>query len=261
MLPELIHKFDSAAPSARYFEPFIGGGALFFELVRTGRLGRKKAVICDNNKNLIDVYEAVKTGVDEILETLASHKRRHCETYYYKVRDQAPNDLYERAARIIYLNKTCFNGLYRENSKGKFNVPVGSYKNPTIADESNLRAAAHALNKAYVEHDSFDLTLDRVEQGDFVYFDPPYHPLSKTASFTAYSKNGFGVAEQEKLARIFRVLHERGAKLLLSNSKTPLIRELYTSPDFKLSEVYATRRVNSRADRRGKIPEILVTNF
>jgi DNA adenine methylase len=157
------------------------------------------------------------------------------------------------------LNKTCFNGLYRENSRGEFNVPIGSYKNPGIVDEENLRAAAIALKKARVAVCHFEDVFETAAPGDLVYFDPPYHPLSITSSFTSYDKGGFGEDSQRQLARVFANLHEKGVKVLLSNSYTPLIRDLYSS--FRCDAVMAARNVNSRADRRGKISEALVRNF
>ena len=164
-----------------------------------------------------------------------------------------------RAARIIYLNRTCYNGLFRENSKGEFNVPIGDYRNPPICDEKNLRAVAEALRKAKLEARPFECVLDRAEADDLVYFDPPYHPVSKTASFTAYAKDGFGEAEQHRLADVFAELDKRGVKVILSNSYTPFVLNLYKG--FRIGKVFATRAVNSRADLRGKVSEALARNF
>ncbi len=260
LLEPLLRQVERAGAFGRYHEPFVGGGALFFELARTNRLGRKQAYLSDNNDRLIDAYRAVKDNVERVIDLLHGHKERHSEPYYYEVRGQVPDDVYERAARIIYLNKTCYNGLFRENSRGIFNVPFGRYKNPRICDEPNLRAATQALARAKVSVRSFDTVLKQAQPGDLVYFDPPYHPVSKTASFTAYDKGGFGVKAQERLAEVARALDQKGVKFILSNSMTELIRTLY-KPHFHVDEVYATRAVNSRADRRGKVSEALVHNF
>jgi DNA adenine methylase len=262
LLGPLIELVDRAGEFGRYHEPFVGGGALFFELVRTNRLRKnaKQAYLSDNNERLVNAYRCVQQDVDQVIAHLLRHRDLHSEKYYYAVRDAVPDDCYERAARIIYLNKTCYNGLFRENSRGIFNVPFGRYKNPAICDEVNLRAAALALTRAKVSVRSFESVVDHAQPGDLVYFDPPYHPLSKTASFTAYDRGGFGSEEQKRLAEVARALHAKGVKFILSNSMTDFIRELYDS-DFTVDSVDATRAVNSRADRRGKIAEALVRNF
>ena len=259
LIEELKGRVYKVGDFGRYHEPFVGGGALFFELARYNKLGRKRAYLSDNNERLIETYLAVKEDVDGIIELLKDHKSRNCEVYFYEVRAKVPDTLVERAARIIYLNKTCYNGLFRENSKGLFNSPWGRYKNPKICDEENLRAVARALRKARIVHQHFEIILQDARPGDFVYFDPPYHPVSKTASFTAYAKGGFGEDSQRLLALVFAELDKRHVKVLLSNSMTDLIKSLYKG--FKIDEVYATRAVNSRADRRGKVSEALIRNF
>ncbi|MBI5095017.1 MAG: DNA adenine methylase [Candidatus Hydrogenedentes bacterium] len=261
LLEELLARVDKAGDFGRYHEPFVGGGALFFELARLGRLGRKKAFLSDTNNSLIETYEAVKEDVDAVIALLQDHKKKHSEQYFYEVRASVPSKLIARAARIIYLNKTCFNGLYRENSKGKFNTPFGKYKNPLICDEENLRAVSKALSVASLKNQAFDHVLEAAKPGDLVYFDPPYHPISKTASFTSYDKSGFGEDAQQKLADVFAELHHKGVLVLLSNSYTPLIQQLYKDRGFRIGTVQATRLVNSRADRRGKISEALIQNF
>jgi DNA adenine methylase len=256
----LTARVDQARPFGRYHEPFLGGGALFFEMVRTQRLSPKRAYLSDNNARLIEAYEGVKQNVDRVIARLREHAKHHSEEHYYAVRARLPDDFYERAARIIYLNKTGFNGLYRENSRGGFNVPFGRYKNPLICDEPNLRATATALRHARIEARHFERVLDHAEPGDLVYFDPPYNPLSKTASFTSYEKSGFGEDSQRLLAHVAEELGRRNVKVLLSNSMTPLVRELYEKA-FAVEEVFATRNINSRADRRGPIAEALICNF
>jgi len=259
LLPELLAAVEAAGAFANYHEPFVGGGALFFELSRREALKERKAYLSDNNMGLITAYSGVKKDATAVIALLQEHKARHCEAYFYQVRAEVPADPIERAARIIYLNKTCYNGLYRENSKGLFNTPFGRYKNPLICDEDNLRAVAKALQDAHIEQRPFDAVLDHAGKGDFVYFDPPYHPVSKTASFTSYDKGGFGEDQQRRLAEVFAELDRRGVKVLLSNSMTPFVEELYRA--FTLREVFATRSVNSKADRRGKVSEALVANF
>jgi DNA adenine methylase len=258
LLGELIPCVKAADEFGRYHEPFLGGGALFFEMVRSGRL-RAGATLSDNNRNLIDAYWGVKKDVERVIRLLLAHKRQHSKEYYYEVRAKVPEDRLKRAARIIYLNKTCYNGLYRENRKGEFNVPCGRYKNPAICDEENLRAVAKALGRARIEKKGFGKVLNAAEPGDLVYFDPPYHPVSRTASFTGYEKSGFGEESQKELADTFRRLHDEGVKVILSNSMTPLVKKLYRG--FTIREVFANRAVNSRADRRGKVSEALVTNL
>lgn len=259
LLPELMARVDAAGAFGRYHEPFIGGGALFFELSRLNRLGRKLAYLSDNNVNLIAAYEGVKADVEAVIALLREHEANHCEAYFYEMRASVPDGLAERTARLIYLNRTCYNGLYRENSRGEFNVPFGRYRNPAIVNEPNLRAVAEALQRAKLANRPFDTVVRLAEPNDLVYFDPPYHPVSKTANFTAYEKGGFGEPDQERLAEVFRALDEKGVNVLQSNSMTPFICELYT--DYTVETVYATRAVNSRADRRGRIEEALIRNF
>jgi len=259
LLEELLARVEKAKPFGRYHEPFVGGGALFFELTRRGWLGRKRAYLSDNNANLMDTYRGVRDQVEELIGLLLDHKANHDKEYYYRVRSVMPESLPERAARIIYLNKTCFNGLFRENSKGEFNVPVGRYKNPLICDGENLRACSAVLKKTELAVRPFESVLDHVKSGDLVYFDPPYVPVSKTSSFTSYDKAGFGEDAQRRLAKVFKQLDDRGVRVLLSNSMTDLVKDLYQ--EYTIDKVFATRSVNSRADRRGKIAEALVRNY
>jgi DNA adenine methylase len=258
LLPELVERVEQARPFGDYFEPFVGGGALFFELVRLNRLPGR-AILSDTNPNLVGAFLGVKKHVRDVIQGLRAHKAAHDEAYFYQVRSKVPATLPERAARLIYLNKTCYNGLFRENRKGEFNVPFGRYTNPAICDEPNLLAASKALAGAAIDVRPFEAVLRRAKRGDFVYFDPPYHPVSKTSSFTAYSKDRFGVDEQRRLAEVYGELASRGVKVLLSNSMTDLVQELYAS--FTIDRVLANRAVNSRADRRGKIAEALVRSY
>ena len=259
LLEELAGRVQAAQPFGRYHEPFVGGGALFFGLTRSGALEGRQAHLSDNNAPLVEAYQAVRDEVDGVIALLKEHKDHHSKAYYYQVRAGVPDTSVTRAARIIYLNRTCYNGLYRENSRGEFNVPLGRYEKPVICDEENLRAVAAALKTATIENRHFASILDRAVEGDFVYFDPPYHPVSQTASFTSYDRNGFGPDDQRHLAEVVAELTEKGIKVLLSNSMTDFVKELYS--DFTIEEVFAARSVNSRADRRGKISEALVSNF
>ncbi|HVO68789.1 MAG TPA: DNA adenine methylase, partial [Aggregatilineaceae bacterium] len=229
---QLLSQFEAHFPSnlTRYVEPFVGGGAVFFHLWNTHRLP-KQTFLFDNNEELINTYLVVRDRVDELIEILATHQEKHCKRYYYKVRnlDRRPvklNDV-ERAARTIYLNRTCYNGLYRVNSKGQFNVPMGSYKNPQVLHEDVLRAASAALQHSHIEPGDFRNVVNWAQAGDFFYFDPPYDPISKTASFTGYTADHFHEADQRDLAEVFTRLSEKGCLCMLSNSHTPFIFELY----------------------------------
>lgn len=259
LLDELRARVALAQPHGRYHEPFVGGGALFFDLYGRQALGRSKAILSDNNPRLIEAYEGVQRNVEQVITLLEQHQAAHSEEHYYKVRATVPEDKIACAARVIYLNRTCFNGLYRENSKGEFNVPMGRYKNPLICNAANLRAVSAALCRCQIHRCHFTAVLDRAVEGDLVYFDPPYDPVSKTANFTSYHRDPFGEDAQRSLADVFRRLHGRGVKLVLSNSDTPLIQELYAP--FTVEVVMARRQVNSRADRRGEVREVLVRNF
>ncbi len=255
LLPELLARLP--ASFGAYHEPFVGGGALFFALVGAGRLGR--VYLSDANAALIDVYLALRDDVEGVIAALRHH--RYERDHFYRVRAQQPEELSlpERAARVIYLNKTCYNGLYRENSTGQFNVPFGRYVNPTICDEPNLRAAAAALQGVDISRRRFDSVLDYAKPGDFVYFDPPYVPLSSTANFTSYDRAGFGPDDQRQLRDVFAELGRRGVRAMLSNSDTPFVRELYAG--FHVEQVLAARAVNSKASGRGKVAEVLVLNY
>lgn len=240
-----------------YFEPFTGGGAVFFHLINSRPAFT--ATLSDLNEELVNCYSVIRDDVDELIDELQRHKND--QEYFYALRATSPADLTDaaRAARLIYLNKTCFNGLYRVNSKGQFNVPFGSYKNPRVCDTTNLRACSAALQQVQILHQPFDQVLKQAKRGDFVYFDPPYHPLSSTANFTSYTKHSFSAEDQEALAEVTTKLHKRGCMFMLSNSDTPFIRKLYRN--FEINTVYAMRAINCKAEGRGPVPEVLVTNY
>ena len=255
LLPELTSRMPSNF--SRYFEPFIGGGALFFYLQP------EQSTLIDINKELTNVYRVIKYKTDELIADLQQHIYE--KDYYYQIRNVDRTDEYKswsdvrRASRLIYLNKTCFNGLYRVNSRGEFNTPMGSYKNPKIVDEVNLRACSQALQKAEIINGSFFEVEARVGSNDFVYFDPPYAPLNATSNFTGYSQKGFDEKMQFDLRDLGDRLNKKGVRFMVSNSNAPLILDLYQ--DYKIEFVYATRAINSKGNKRGKIPEVLVTNY
>jgi DNA adenine methylase len=235
----------------RYIEPFVGGGALFFELEP------ERALIQDVNLELIDTYRVVRDHVDELIESLGTYKFEKEE--YYRVRDSECYNIVNIAARMIYLNKTCFNGLYRVNSKGKFNVAMGDYKNPVICDAENLRACSRVLQGAEIQWGDFRSVESIVGPGDFVYFDPPYIPVSVTSNFTSYSKDNFPISSHEELLEIFKTLSDKGAYLMLTNSDTTWTRGKYA--DFHIHEVSAKRSINSKGTSRGKVSELIITNY
>jgi len=242
-----------------YHEPFLGGGALFFGLYRAGTLNH--AFLSDSNAELIDTYIAVRDHADEVIARLGRYP--HDEAFYYALRAQDPWQLSlpERAARMIYLNKTGYNGLYRVNRQGKFNVPFGRYKSPRYLDPDNLRAVSRALQTATIRRMSFEEAVRDVRPGDWVYFDPPYAPLSNTAHFTAYQAHGFSAEDQARLRDVCLELSDAGAWIMVSNSDTELIRELYAHPPFRVQAVEARRNINSKAAGRGKIQELIITNY
>ena len=241
----------------RYFEPFIGGGALFFELQPDN------AYISDMNEELINLYKVVRDNVDELVADLQKHDIS--KEYFMEIRNIDRTEEYEswsdvqKASRFIYLNRTCFNGMYRVNSKGEFNVPFGHYKNPRILDENNLINCSNLLQRTEIKHADFSEILKKVKKDDFVYFDPPYVPLSETSSFTSYTKDGFDIDMQFKLRDVCDELDTMGVKFLLSNSDTKLVNELYKN--YNIKKVFASRQINANADGRGKITEVLVRNY
>ncbi len=241
----------------RYFEPFIGGGALFFELQPDN------AYISDMNEELINLYKVVRDNVEELIIDLQKHDIS--KEYFIEIRNIDRTEEYKnwsnvkKASRFIYLNRTCFNGMYRVNSKGEFNVPFGHYKNPRILDENNLINCSNLLQRTEIRHADFLEILKKVKKGDFVYFDPPYVPLSETSSFTSYTKDGFDLDMQFKLRGVCDELDSMGVKFLLSNSDTKLVNELYEN--YNIKKVFASRQINANADGRGKITEVLVRNY
>ncbi len=253
LLPLFAPYFPPFEKINTYFEPFLGGGAVFFHLQHPN------SFLSDSNADLVEVYQIVQDDVENLIEALTVHQND--KAYYYKIRAQDTATLtpIERAARFIFLNKTCYNGLYRVNSKGQFNVPFGNYRNPKICDVEGLRAASLALQYANITTADFENVVSQAGYSDFVYFDPPYQPISQTSSFTSYTTEKFDDKEQERLAQVYRDLDKRGCYVMLSNSNAPLIRDLYAG--FRINEVQANRAINCKADGRGKITELLITNY
>ena len=249
---QLLAQFDPLFPKpgsyGTYHEPFVGGGAVFFHL------RPKRARLADTNPALIEAYQVIAESVEAVIDYLETC--RHTEDFYYRLRGLDPDQLdpVRRVGRLLFLNRTGYNGLYRVNRAGQFNVPFGRYKNPTICDAANLRAVAAALAVVSLKVQSFEAVYDQAVSGDFVYFDPPYQPLSKTAAFTAYTKGSFSETDQKALADIFEALDQKGCRVRLSNSDTPFVRKLYRR--HRIETVWATRRINSVAARRGHISEV-----
>lgn len=264
---QLLKELDPFIPKdfQRYFEPFLGGGAMFFHLVSKNR--RFKAYLTDKNSELINAYIVIRKDLDNLITTLrkneVAYKADRYE-YYYKLRKEAKGVTdTERAARFITLNKTCYNGLYRVNKNGEFNVPMGSYKNPLICDSKNLRKVSLSLKftDAWIRTLDYKAALEMAHRDDFVYLDPPYDPTSATSNFTGYTEYGFDDDDQKELCRIFGELDRKGCKIILSNSDTPLIRDLYKGYNKYLKEVYAVRIINCKASRRMGHKELVIRNF
>jgi DNA adenine methylase len=243
-----------------YYEPFVGGAAVFFALASASRF--KRAVLSDLNHDLVDVYKGVKKDVGGVIALLTDYRKRHDHDTYYATRELDPKslDLVQRAARLIYLNKTGYNGLYRVNRSGQFNVPLGRYENPSICDEPRLRAAAQALKRVTLKVMDFADASRAAKRGDAIYFDPPYVPLSKTSSFTSYHSEAFGEEEHQRLADTFADVTRRSIAAVLSNSDNRITRRLYKNAAFDLERVLVTRPINSKASARGTVAELLVSN-
>jgi len=264
LLPELSQRIPERF--GRYHEPFVGGGALFFYLWNQDRL-RHGAILSDLNPELIDCYRAVRDHVAELIDLLQNLRPYATDRdFFYEIRawdrqpDFAQRSLVERAARTIFLNRTCYNGLYRLNNKGQFNAPFGYYKNPQIVDSDNLREVSRALSSAELCVADFATVLERALPGDFIYFDPPYVPVSPTASFTSYTRRGFDETEQRRLATVFHQLAARNCYVMLSNSSTTLAHQLYANA-CEVDVVLASRKINCDGKRRGLVKELIACSF
>jgi len=250
LLPELLKHVPS--PVRRYHEPFVGGGALFFAVAP------RRAVLSDANGELIHCWRQVRDDVHAVLDALSVHVYDRARFEAVRALDPVRLPAAERAARFIYLNKTCFNGLWRVNRAGRFNVPFGRYKNPTFHDPGLLLRASRALRGVQIHRGPFETALQRAAPGEFVYLDPPYDPVSETASFTSYTRNAFTWADQERLASECATLDRRGVRFLLSNSATARVRALYRG--FEQRVVRAPRHISCKGERRGHVDELLVFN-
>ena len=258
LLTQLVPLLPPGVDHMRHVEPFAGGAAMFFAR------RPKRALLCDANRSLVDTYLSVRDEVDTVIAELTELSAAHAATgTYYRVRETYNTERTlpraRRAAMFVYLNKTCFNGLHRVNRRGEFNVPEGRYKAPRILDEETLRAASEQLSSADIVHADFTELLSRARPGDFVYLDPPYEPVSRTASFTAYGEGGFSQDDQRRLRDVVTELDRRGCKLMLSNSDVPFIRDLYSR--FRIDTIAAPRAINCDARGRGLVSEVVVRNY
>ena len=260
LVPLLHDAITRIAPAGfqHYYEPFVGGGALFFALRAAG--WRDHATLGDSNERLVRTYLAVRGDVEQVIRTL--RKGRYEEKFFLRERarfiDTAVDDS-EVAAWFIYLNRTCFNGLYRVNKSGQFNVPFGKYTNPTLCDEPGLRAASEALKGVDFRIGDFEKCVRSAEKGDLVYFDPPYVPVGGTADFTSYTRDGFTMEDQRRLMERALSLKQRGVHVILSNADLPVVRKLYSGHRFKIQAVTARRNINSKGDARGAVGEVIIT--
>ncbi len=259
LIPEIKKMLPGGLSKYTYYEPFVGGGALLFDLQPT------QAVINDSNEELINVYTVIRDHPKELIDELKKHK--NTPEYFYEIRSMDRKPIFnnisniERASRIIYLNKTCYNGLYRVNNSGKFNSPFGKYKNPNIINESVIKAVSNYLNNAQVEilNVDYEVALRNVSKNAFVYLDPPYHPISKSSNFTGYVRGGWGEKDQLRLRDICNNLNKKGVKFLLSNSSSDFIKEIYD--EYNIHTVRASRSINSDSSKRGKVDELLIRNY
>ncbi len=262
LVPQLKDFFPESY--LEYYEPFLGGGALFFSI------NPKKSYINDMNGVLINAYRNIRDNPDRVILELkeiehAYHsldsleEKKHLYLQKRQEFNSLASDDFEKTILLIFINKTCFNGMYRENSKGQFNIPFGQHVKPTICDEKNLRNVSNELQKAIISSSSYEKCIENAKKGDFIYFDPPYAPMNTTSSFTTYQAGGFTTEDQIKLRDNFKKMSDRGCKVMLSNSDTELINDLYK--EFIIHKVYAARSINATGSKRGKISEVLVTNY
>ena len=247
-----------------YFEPFLGGGALLFHLLSKNK--NLKGYASDLNSDLILSYVTIRDNLSGLLKSLEKHSDNYfsnSKSYYYSVRESEPKSQIEKVSRLLFLNRTCFNGLYRVNSKGKFNVPLGRYSHPNIIQEDNLRSVHQFLNnsKIIIKCQDFSTTVEKAKKGDFVYFDPPYQPVSKTANFTSYTNGNFGLNDLKRLAKVSNHLAKKGVNVLLSNSSSKQVRDLFSSKHWQIIKIDANRAINSASDKRTGHSELLIKNY
>jgi len=251
-------KFDS------YFEPFLGGGAVLFHLISENP--KTRYFVSDLNSNLILSYVTIRDRVEELISALEIHSENYFKNpkeYYYQIRESNPKNQIDKVSRLIFLNRTCFNGLYRVNSKGKFNVPLGKYTNPNIVNRENLLTVSHALQSSHIsiKCQDFTKTLEDAQKNDCVYLDPPYQPVSQTSNFTGYTNDSFGYEDQERLFLEFQRLDSKGCKVMLSNSKSDEVLDLFEDYSDKTIEISANRFINSDSKKRTGHSELLIKNY
>jgi len=247
-----------------FFEPFLGGGAMLFHVI-TNR-PKQKCIVSDLNSDLVLAYVTTRDKVDELISSLKSHSKnyfKNSKSYYYDIRESEPKRQVEKTSRLIFLNRTCFNGLYRVNKKGKFNVPLGRYTNPNIVNEENLRAVSDTLKsrKIHISCRDFSAILDDVKKDDFVYFDPPYQPVSSTANFTSYTNRDFTYDDLKRLGELCKKLDSKGCKFMLSNSNSEEVLKIFSNSSWKVFEIEANRSINSNSKKRTGHSELLIKNY
>ncbi|HEY4680456.1 MAG TPA: DNA adenine methylase [Nitrosarchaeum sp.] len=247
-----------------YYEPFLGGGALLFHIL-TDKNGQKCS-ISDLNSDLVLAYTTIRDRTDSLITSLKNHEKNYqkdSESYYYSIRESNPRSEIEKTSRLIFLNRTCFNGLYRVNSKGKFNVPLGKYSNPNIVNEENLHAVSHILqsSRVSIKCRDFEAVLSDAKKGDLVYFDPPYQPVSATANFTSYTNKDFTYDDLTRLAELCLKLDSRGCKVLLSNSDSKEVADIFSKNPWKITKIEANRSINSNSKKRTGHFELLIKNY
>ena len=247
-----------------YYEPFLGGGALLFHIL-TDKNGQKCS-ISDLNSDLVLAYTTIRDRTDSLITSLKNHEKNYqkdSESYYYSIRESNPRSEIEKTSRLIFLNRTCFNGLYRVNSRGKFNVPLGKYSNPNIVNEENLHAVSHILqsSRVSIKCRDFEAVLSDAKKGDLVYFDPPYQPVSATANFTSYTNKDFTYDDLTRLSELCLKLDSRGCKVLLSNSDSKEVADIFSKNPWKITKIEANRSINSNSKKRTGHFELLIKNY
>ena len=262
LLPELEKNFPKQFGT--YFEPFLGGGAVFFDLL--AKRPNLKCDVSDLNSDLVLAYITIRDKLGRLIESLEIHSKNYHKDstgYYYEVRKQEPKNQIEKVSRLLFLNKTCFNGLYRVNSKGKFNVPLGRYTNPNIVNRENLTAVSKFLQseKIKISCRDFESILNDAKKGDFVYFDPPYQPVSDTANFTSYTHRDFTEDDLKRLDDLANQLNSKGCYVLLSNSNTKIVKKMFSSKKWKVKEIAVNRAINSNSQKRTGHKEVLIKNY
>ena len=263
---QLLAELEKSFPKqfGTYFEPFLGGGALLFDLL--AKKPNLKCSVSDLNSDLVLAYVTIRDKLGRLIESLENHSKNYHKDstgYYYEIRKQEPKSQIEKVSRLLFLNKTCFNGLYRVNSKGKFNVPLGRYTNPNIVNRENLTTVSKFLqsDKIKISCRDFESILNDAKKGDFVYFDPPYQPVSDTANFTSYTHRDFTEDDLQRLADLANQLNSKGLHVLLSNSNTKIVKKIFSSKKWKIKEIVVNRAINSNSQKRTGHKEVLIKNY